>query len=235
LANKEVGKYANKYFVASFQKVATFKIVNKQKQGGNVAAYFCAPDGRVLHAVAGPVAPQVFLAEMKWVVETAESAIKDSKGDGARFKEIFRKAHAEKLKKDYGLVVEPVTYDEPAMDPNSALTYKDPNGRPLAPKLPPPPIDGPDVKLGDKEFAARQKAEAKADGARDLMDRRGGRRVLGNQGRVHVLMAGHSLKRIEQLYGSVFEGILNEKISTKPVEVVTPFPWVDRNGRQLTK
>ena len=71
LANKEVGKYINEFFVSSFQKVATFRIVNKQKQGGNVAAYFCAPDGRVLHLIAGPVDAATFLAESKWVVETA--------------------------------------------------------------------------------------------------------------------------------------------------------------------
>ena len=55
LANPEVGAFLNKHFVSSFQKVATFQIVNGQKQGGNVASYFCAPDGRVLHCVAGPV------------------------------------------------------------------------------------------------------------------------------------------------------------------------------------
>jgi hypothetical protein len=41
-------------------------------------------------------------------------------------------------------------------------------------------------------------------------------------------MAGHSMVKIEKVYGSVFENILGEKISTKPVEIVTPFPWVDR-------
>jgi len=55
LANPEVGKFVNEYFCSSFQKVATFKIVGGAKQGGNVASYFCAPDGRVLHCVAGPV------------------------------------------------------------------------------------------------------------------------------------------------------------------------------------
>ena len=48
LANPQVGKYLNEYFVSSFQKVGTFRIVGGQKQGGNVASYFCAPDGRVL-------------------------------------------------------------------------------------------------------------------------------------------------------------------------------------------
>ena len=102
LNNAEVGKYVNEYFVSSYQKVATFKIVNGAKQGGNVAAYFCAPDGRVLHCVAGPVDAQTFLREAKWVVETTktcmkESVGKDGKPDGAKFKEMFRKAHAERL------------------------------------------------------------------------------------------------------------------------------------------
>lgn len=39
--------------------------------GGNVAAYFCAPDLRVLTAVAGPVAPEAFLREAKMAVELA--------------------------------------------------------------------------------------------------------------------------------------------------------------------
>ena len=224
LANPEVGKYISEYFVASFQKVATFKIVNGQKQGGNVASYFCAPDGRVLHVVAGPVDAATMLREAKWVVETAQRAVKEAKNDGAKFKAIFRKAHAEKLRSESGLVVQPVTYDPPEeQDPNSALTYRDPSGRPLAPKLPPPPIDGPDVTL-----RLKQENETRALGAAPVQDKAGRRWVLGNQGRVHMLMAAHSLVKIEKIYGSVFENILGEKVSTKPVEIVSPFPWTKR-------
>src|SRR4029450_675295 len=105
LANPEVGKYFDKYFVASFQRVGTFKIVGKQKQGGNVASYFCAPDGRVLHAVAGPVDAQTLLKEAKWIVETAKKGIDVAKGDGAKFKAHMRTAHAEKLRTEHGLAV----------------------------------------------------------------------------------------------------------------------------------
>jgi hypothetical protein len=226
LNTPEVGKYLNEYFVSSFQKVATFKIVGNQKQGGNVASYFCAPDGRVLHAIAGPVDSATMLKEAKWVVQTAEKAIKDSKDNGAEFKAIFRKAHAERLRTEYGLVVEPVTYDPVIeQDPKAALTYNDPTGQPLAPKLPPAPLDGPDVTLKDKQELA-----AKAPGAREVVDRKGGRWQLGNQGRVHMLLAAHCMNKIETLYGTVFQDILGEKISTKPVEVVTPFPWVKTKG-----
>jgi len=226
LADPEVGKYLNEYFVSSFQKVATFRIVGAQKQGGNVASYFCAPDGRVLHVVAGPVNAPTLLREARWVVETTRRAMAETKGDGAAFKAYFRKAHAERLRTEHGLVVEPVTFDPPQdQDERSALTYRDPTGRPLAPKLPPPPIEGPDVTLRVKQVEA-----ARATGGLALLDRRGRPWVLGNQGRVHQLLAAHALVKIEKVYGAIFEGILGEKISTRPVEVVTPFPWV-REGK----
>ncbi len=224
LANDEVGKYLNENFVSSYQKVATFKIVDGQKQGGNVASYFCAPDGRVLHVVAGPVDAATLLREAKWVVETTKLAMKEAKDDGGKFKAFFRKAHAERLRVENGLAVEPVLFDPPvAQDPKSALTYDDPSGRPLAPKLPPPPIDGPDVTFRAKAEQANKDA---APGAALLADRKGGRWALNNAGRVHLIMAAHCMTKIENVYGTVFENILGEKISTKPVEIVSPFPWV---------
>ena len=238
LANPEVGKYVNENFCSSFQKVATFRIVGAAKQGGNVATYFCAPDGRVLHLVAGPVDAGTMLREAKWVVETTRKAIADSKGDGAKFKTIMRQAHAEKLKQESGVVVEAVTFDPPdPQDPASALTYQDPSGRPLAPKLPPPPIDGPDVSLKAREAQANA---ANAPGARQLDARRGGKVWLGNAGVVHQIMAAHSMTKIEKVYGTVFENILGEKISTQPVQVVKPFSWVQdgknlRNGVQIER
>jgi hypothetical protein len=227
LANEEVGKYLEKYFVSSFQRVGTFRIVGKAKQGGNVATYFCAPDGRVLHVIAGPVNAAVMLREAKWVVEAAQKGIETSKGDGAAFKAYMRKAHADKLRGEHGLVVEPITYDPPdAKDNDGALTYRDPTGRPLAPILPPAPIDGPDV-----NFRVRLEAAALGASAPNLVRDRGGRGwVLNNQGRVHALFAAHSMGQIERLYGSIFEGILGERISTRPVEVVNPFPWHGRNN-----
>ena len=225
LANPEVGKYLNEYFVSSFQKVATFRIVNGAKQGGNVAAYFCAPDGRVLHVVAGPVDAGTLLREAKWVVQTAKSAITASKGDGGQFKAIFRQAHADRLRREHGLVVEPVLFDPTPQGANDALTYNDPSGQPLAPRLPPPPIDGPDVALRDEALRAVQENAAKAAGAMPVADKRGRRFALGNQGRVHQLLAAHAMVKIEKVYGTVFENILGERISTKPVDIATPFPW----------
>jgi hypothetical protein len=163
----------------------------------------------------------MMLHEAKWVVETTRKLMKDSNGDGGKFKALLRKAHADRLRREHGLVVEPVTFDAVESSEDGALTYRDPTGRPLAPKLPPPPIDGPDV-----SFKAAQDAVAKLAGATPAIDRGGRRWALGNQGRVHQLLAAHALAKIDTIYGSVFEGILGERVSTKPVDIVTPFPWV---------
>ncbi len=224
LANPQVGEYLNQYFVSSYQKVATFRIVGGQKQGGNVASYFCAQDGRVLHCIAGPVDAATMLREAKWVVETTKQALKAAKGDGAAVKIAFRKAHAEKLRAEHGLVVEPVLFDPPdEQDADGPLTYRDPTGRPLAPKLAPPPINGPDVKFADMQKGA--KGGGKKGPAND-----GRAKALSNQARVHQLLASFSMLPIEKLYGAVFEGILGERISTLPVEIVDPFPSRFRLG-----
>lgn len=60
-----------------------------------------------------------------------------------------------------------------------------------------------------------------------------GRRVaVNNQAIVHQLLAAHALTKIETLYGTVFETILGEQVSTRPVDVVSPFSWIDRAGRR---
>ena len=196
-----------------------------------MAAYFCAPDGKVLHVVAGPVNAQTMLREAQWVVNTTKQAIEHakkakSKNDaidlGREFRIYFRKEHAKRARNEHGVVIQPVVNDFLIdQDPESALTYRDPTGQPLAPKLPPAPINGPDVNL-----RVLQVREAKALGARAFRCGVGGRVVLGNQGQVHRLMAAHSLTKIEDVYGAVFEGILGEQISTRPIEIVNPFPWV---------
>jgi hypothetical protein len=195
LADEKVGKFISKYFVASFQRVGTFKIEGKQKRGGNVAAYFCAPDGRVLNAIAGPVDAKTLLEEAEWTVMKTQEAIAKSKGNAGKFKALLRGFHAERLQEKYGARVTPVLTDQAMQDLETALAYRDGEGRKLAPILPLPPIEN-----------------------------EGGVGQLPNGAKVHRLLAAHGGAKIENLYGAVFQGILNEKVTTKPVEAKTPFP-----------
>lgn len=195
LADEGVGKFVNKYCVSSFQRVGSFRIKAGQKQGGNVAAYFCATDGRVLHVIAGPVDAKTFLEEAKWIVEKTAETIKGSKGDATRFKELIRKSHAERLENKYSTRVTPMLKDGTMHSLATASAYRDSEGRRLAPLLTLPEIENPADLKGQAPTAAK----------------------------VHRLLAGHAIKKIEDVFGAIFEGILGEKVTTKPVEADRPF------------
>jgi hypothetical protein len=104
LANPNVGDYLNRHFVAGFQKVATFQINQGQKQGGNVASYFCTPEGLVLHAVAGPVDGQTFLREARWANETYQLAQLE-KPNPEQLRTFFRRAHLDRLQGEQRVAV----------------------------------------------------------------------------------------------------------------------------------
>ncbi len=244
LNDPKLGQFINENFVSAFQKVGTFRIVGRQKQGGNVASYFCAQDGRVLHVVAGPVNAAVLLKEAQWVVETVKQALEVNKTSGESFKSQLRKAHAKRLRSDHGLMVDAVTFDTPSQADSGALSFRDPTGKTLAPKLPPPPIQGPDVSFDAAQLAAfnaRQDAAIRSAQEIELVQCKRGRVcrggglgfALNNQGRVHQILSAHSMKKIETIYGSIFEGILGERVSTKPVIVDSPFPWVTQTNGAL--
>lgn len=101
---EKVGKYLNTHCVAAVQKVATFNIVaGNQKQGGNVAAYFCTPDRQVLHAIAGQVGEEKFLKEVRWAVETWNLAQLEDLQTVPKLKLFFRKAHGDRLASEHRL------------------------------------------------------------------------------------------------------------------------------------
>jgi hypothetical protein len=106
LTDQQVGQYVNRNFVSAFQKVATFRINGGQKQGGNVAAYFCTPAGLVLHAVAGPVDAATFLREARWANETYHLAQLDS-DNPVQMQTYFRNAHLGRLQREYRVRVNP--------------------------------------------------------------------------------------------------------------------------------
>ncbi len=104
LADPAVGEYVNRHFVAAFQKVATFQIDGCQKQGGNVATYFCTADGHVLHAIAGPVDGATFLQEARWANETYQLALLEQP-DLDQLKTYFRNAHLQRLEQEHHAIV----------------------------------------------------------------------------------------------------------------------------------
>ena len=210
--NAALGDYINKHFTASFQRVPT---VNPQ---GAYVSYFCAPDGRVLHAVAGTVDAAVMLSEATWVVDASKKAIEESRTTEVPFKALFRRAHAERLRTTYGLVVEPVTFDAPDPKEDDPLTWRDPSGRPVAPPLVLPPIEGPDVRFGAAAKEAQQ----------GFPDRRGRTWSMGAQARIHQLLAAHALVKIERLYPTVLQTLMGWRLEDRPWRCLRPYDPVER-------
>jgi len=206
LANVELGHYLNTFFVSSFQRVPT------ANPGGATVGYFCAPDGRVLHAVAGTVDAATMLAEAKWTVEASKKAIDDSRASELPFKALFRRAHSDRLARNYGLVVEPVTFDAPEPAEDDPLVWRDPSGRPVAPPLVVPPLVGPDVR-----FAATTK-QAK-DG---FPDRQGRCWSMNAQARIHQVLAAHALVKIERLYPTLLQNLMGWRLQDKPWQCLRP-------------
>lgn len=172
LNDPDVGTYLNRHYVAAVQKVASFKVVHGVKVGGNVAAYFCTPDGRVLHAVAGPVNATVLLREARWANVTYQLAQLEPAEEMPSF---FRNAHLDRLKRE-----RPVSLQVERLPAPEVVTAK--------------VLD--DLMLENRHLR------------------------LGTQGKVHLLLTVGAMPRLEQLYRVLFERVLNEKISTDPVEVV---------------
>lgn len=67
------------------------------KVGGNVATYFCTPEGLVIHAIAGVVSKETFLKEAKWAVRIHSEAKEQVEGNLDKMKEIIATKHKEKI------------------------------------------------------------------------------------------------------------------------------------------
>lgn len=103
LANDKVTALFNENFVCAYRKVGTFQIINGQKVGGNVASYFCLPDGSVLHALPGRTNAAELIGEARWALEMRKSALALSTNqvngtvDMAAYQEHVRAAHEERF------------------------------------------------------------------------------------------------------------------------------------------
>lgn len=80
--------------MAAFQQAGDFSVVpvNGQmiKNGGNVVSYFCTPEGRLIHAVGGPVTPERLLSEARWATDIAVEMRKNNRRSKA---DLLREAH----------------------------------------------------------------------------------------------------------------------------------------------
>ena len=90
--------------MSAYKKVGNFRKAGDNKQGGNVATYFCLPDETVVHVVPGPVAADVFLREARWAVDVYESAVLEHPDDPQGQRDYLKRAHGIRYLTDRGQI-----------------------------------------------------------------------------------------------------------------------------------
>lgn len=194
LADPEVGDYINKHFRSTFFKVGTFTLVNGNvKQGGNVASYFCLGDGRVLHAVAGPVDAATLLREARWAVDAYKHAWLETRGESAALGQFMQEVHAERLIAEHHFNPWKRQSNRPAyyiITPNSRR------------------------ERSRDDWARQERIEPEKQFSCTLQTWH----RLNNRGKVHALLGRKPLAQIDGVYKKVFEEILLQKVTSLPVQ-----------------
>jgi hypothetical protein len=83
----------------------------------------------VLHAIAGPVDANTFLYEARWIVNVHHRASLEGRDDPARYRQVVRDAHADRLERDFDIrrswlnrVNEPAAVDDGGFASTGPLT-----------------------------------------------------------------------------------------------------------------
>jgi hypothetical protein len=100
LLDPDVAAAIQREFVCSHMKVGPSRHQNGRNTG-SVVAYFCLSNGKVLHAIAGPVQAEQFLRELDWLQETRKTAAAEYLRDRNRYAAVFKKAHTQRY---FGMV-----------------------------------------------------------------------------------------------------------------------------------
>ena len=213
LSDKEVGAYLKDHYVAAWERVGTFTVVQHEgkaivRAGGNVALYFCTPELEVVHAVAGPVGKEKFLAEAKWAAETYRQALAKAGPDREALVRSVREAHEAQL----GSRREVPGRRGDRFEQSAKALLKA-----LAANLD-------KSAKGDKAAPAwRELVESlvEDESVLDAID------VATGGGRsMHRLLAKQGLPKLNDVYRHVFEQVLGERVTQEPVRTL------DRSGRR---
>ena len=128
-----MGEFIGKHFVAAYQQAGDFKVVNVggriQRNGGNVASYFCSADARVSHAVGKNVSADRLLRAAQWAVETFQRVGESAPTNLDQRAQLFERAHLAELKVDRSAFHEKVKLLFPEVQRIYLEKQKTPPGR----------------------------------------------------------------------------------------------------------
>jgi hypothetical protein len=155
-----------------------------QKNGGNVASYFCTPDGKVIHVTAKPINADQLLKQATWAVEAYEDVAYSAPGNLRAQRTLMERAHIGKLQGNISAFESQVQAEIPRAQKdyyNKVKAQYAHAGR----KRPPVP-------------------------ALIIARRRAAQRLGGD--RAHQIMVAQPLAPFREVYKEVFEKLTNERV-----------------------
>jgi hypothetical protein len=167
-----------------------------QKNGGNVASYFCTDDMRVIHAAGGPISADELLRRARWAVDTNNRAWEFAAGKLQEQKEIVAQAHLYGLKKDLEWFIDAVRRELPNAQRDFAQYEKKRHER---------------AQSGAWKNSHRH-SDRDAPDAKTLARWRVADRIGGDQ--AHRLLAGDPLAPYGEVRRRMFERLTGERFNT---------------------
>lgn len=244
------------------------------KVGGNIATYFVSPEGRVLHAVAGPVGAEQLLTEARWAVEAYRKSLDQTQGLPSTVGRFLLARHRETLAMPgllpetmfsvtagdafyaglsdsrelsevlEGIVRPQLTALANALKTSAPSGFADVSSQEMVAaetlgrsrdqwrKVLSNPVNLTPKAVFDEASAAKrgklelfQKSLSNCREACVVQgkpaDEQTLRRIVGSQrGTVHSILASYAFRPVDEIAPMVWEGILGEKFSDQPVQVV---------------
>jgi tetratricopeptide (TPR) repeat protein len=187
-----VGEFIGKHYVAAYQQAGDFTVVNVngriQRNGGNVASYFCTADGNVIHAVGKAVSADRLLYEARWALETYNRMTELAGNNPRRLRRLMAEAHLTELNTTRELFEAQVKQQLPRARRHVANKGKKTYGR-----------------------AVREKWRPQAAGGESPIEL--ARRLATDflQGdRAHIILAANPFARFRQVKARLFKELANE-------------------------
>ena len=166
---------------------------NLQKNGGNVASYFCTPSGRVIHAVGKPVQAERLLQEARWALQTYQDAVQSAPDDVIEQTRFIELAHLTALKTDRDRFNTLVQNEMPKAngDYQSRMqSYRQ-------------------QRSNHSHYTSRRVPEILRVSTEITARRRAARRLSGD--RAHQILAAQPLAPLSDVYRELFEKLTGER------------------------
>ena len=186
-------------FIASYHQIGDFEVVKVngklQKNGGNVASYFCTPEGRVIHVTAKPVSADQLLREATWAVTTYRQVQAQKPPTLLAQRQLIEEAHLSHFNYSRQDFYAKVREQLPRVQQRYQQRYEE--------KM---------LAVYNEARRSSYSSKSRYKESPLVLARRAAAKSLGGD-RAHQIMVAQPLAPFQEVYREVFEELTNERVT----------------------